>query len=171
MRSTPRRSGAPSQALVTQSAAGARQAFDALSGEIHASAVSAAFDDARLPREAVLDRLAIPYGAPATGAAAGFAATSGIAAPNLPTQAFAAWGQAFGSFGRIGGDDNAATLDRSVDGFILGVDASLDNRYRLGVAGGYTQSSSEPRRAGFERPCRLDLRRRLWRRKPQCAAA
>ena len=126
---------------MTQSAAGARQAFDALSGEIHASAVSAAFDDARLPREAVLDRLASLYGAPATGAAAGFAATNAIAAPTSPTQAFAAWGQAFGSFGRIGGDGNAATLDRSVGGFILGADASLDNRYRLGVAGGYTQST------------------------------
>jgi len=130
-----------SQALVTQSTAGARQAFDALSGEIHASAVSAAFDDARLPREAVLDRLANLYGAPATGAAAGFAAANAIAAPALPTQAFAAWGQAFGSFGRIGGDGNAATLDRSVGGFILGADASPDNRYRLGVAGGYTQST------------------------------
>ena len=130
-----------SQALVTQSTAGARQAFDALSGEIHASAVSAAFDDARLPREAVLDRLANLYGAPATGAAAGFAAVNAIAAPTLQTQAFAAWGQAFGSFGRIGGDGNAATLDRSVGGFILGADASPDNRYRLGVAGGYTQST------------------------------
>jgi autotransporter-associated beta strand protein len=134
--------GSPlSEALVGQSAAGARQAFDALSGEIHASAVSAAFDDARLPREAALDRLASLYGAPATGAAAGFAATNAIAASALPTQAFATWGQAFGSFGRIGGDGDAATLDRSVGGFILGADASLDNRYRLGVTGGYTQST------------------------------
>ena len=134
--------GSPlSEALVAQSAAGARQAFDALSGEIHASAVSAAFDDARLPREAVLDRLASLDRAPATGAAAGFAAVNAIAAPTLQTQAFAAWGQAFGSFGRIGGDGNAATLDRSVGGFILGADASPDNRYRLGVAGGYTQST------------------------------
>ena len=130
-----------SQALLTQSAAGARQAFDGLSGEIHASEVSAAFDDARLPREAVLDRLASPYGALATGAGAGFVATNGIAAPSLPAQVFAAWGQAFGSFGRIGGDGNAAALDRSVGGFVLGADASLDNRYRLGVAGGYTQST------------------------------
>ncbi|MGA2494423.1 MAG: autotransporter domain-containing protein [Roseiarcus sp.] len=134
--------GSPlSEALVSQSAAGARQAFDALSGEIHASAVSAAFDDARLPREAVLDRLANPYDAPSTGAVAGFAATNAIANPSLPPHAIATWGQAFGSFGRIAGDGNAATLDRSVSGFILGADASFDNRYRLGVAGGYSQSS------------------------------
>jgi outer membrane autotransporter protein len=134
--------GSPlNEALVTQSAAGARQAFDALSGEIHASAVSAAFDDARLPREAVLDRLASLYGAPATSAAAGFAGTNAIASANPPSQAFAAWGQVFGAFGRIGGDDNAATLDRSVGGFILGADANFDNRYRLGVATGFTRST------------------------------
>ena len=134
--------GSPlSEALASQSAAGARQAFGALSGEIHASAVLAAFDDARLPREAVLDRLANLDGASASGAAAGFAATSAIAAPASSAPAAAAWGQAFGSFGRIGGDGDAATLDRSVGGFILGVDASPDNRYRLGVAAGYTQST------------------------------
>jgi fibronectin-binding autotransporter adhesin len=134
--------GSPlSEALVTQSAESARQAFDALSGEIHASAASAAFDDARLPREAVLDRLASLRGEPAIGTATGFATTNAIAPSAAPTQVFAAWGQAFGSFGRIGGDGNAATLDRSVGGFILGADASPDNRYRLGVAGGYTQST------------------------------
>ncbi len=129
-------------AVVGQSVAGARAAFDALSGEIHASAVSSAFDDARLPREAVLDRLSSPYGAlPVGGGAAGFAAMNAIAAPTLPADVFAAWGQAFGSFGHIGGDGNAATVDRSMGGFILGVDATLDNRYRLGVAAGYSQSS------------------------------
>jgi autotransporter-associated beta strand protein len=127
-----------SQALLPQSAAGARQAFDALSGEIHASAVSAAFDDARLPREAVLDRLANPFDEPSTGAVA---ATKAIASPSLPPHAFATWGQVFGSFGRIAGDGDTATLDRSVSGFILGAEANPDNRYRLGVAGGYTQST------------------------------
>ncbi len=112
--------GALVGAVAGQSGAGARQAFDALSGEIHASAVSAAFDDARLPREAALDRLASLYGAPADGAA---------------------WGQAFGAFGHIGGDGDAATLGRSVGGFILGADVGFDNRYRLGVAGGYTRSA------------------------------
>jgi fibronectin-binding autotransporter adhesin len=52
----------------------------------------------------------------------------------------ATWGQAFGSWGHIGGDGNAATIDRSLGGFILGADASFDNHYRLGVAAGYTQS-------------------------------
>jgi len=44
-------------ALVTQSAAGARQAFDALSGEIHASAQTAMLDDSLYLREAVLGRM------------------------------------------------------------------------------------------------------------------
>jgi outer membrane autotransporter protein len=134
-------SGAPLyDALVGQSVVGAQAAFDALSGEIHPSAVSAAFDDSRLPREAVLDRLASPYGALVTGGATGFSAMNAIVGPSVPAQVFAAWGQAFGSFGHIGGDGNAATLDRSMGGFILGLDASLDERYRLGVAAGYTQS-------------------------------
>jgi autotransporter-associated beta strand protein len=134
--------GAPLySALLGQSVAGARQAFDALSGEIHPSAASAAFDDTRLPREAVLDRLASPYGALPPGGATGFAAMNAIVGPSVPAQVFAAWGQAFGSFGHIGGDGNAATLDRSMGGFILGADASLDERYRFGVAGGYTQST------------------------------
>ncbi|MGO9755920.1 MAG: autotransporter domain-containing protein, partial [Roseiarcus sp.] len=133
-------SGAPLYgALLGQSVTGARAAFDALSGEIHPSAVSAAFDDARLPREAVLDRLASPYGAPG-GGATGFSAMSAIVGPTVPANVFAAWGQAFGSFGHVGGDGDAATLDRSMGGFILGLDATLDQRYRLGVAAGYTQS-------------------------------
>ncbi len=130
-----------SEALLTQSAASARQAFDELSGEIHAGEVSAAFDDARLPREAVLDRLADSYGGLATGAASDVVATNGITASSPPAQVFASWGQVFGSFGSIGGDGNAATLDRSVGGFVLGEDATLGDRYRLGVAGGYTQST------------------------------
>ena len=51
-------------ALISQTTSGALSAFNALSGEIHASAIGAAFDDTRLPREAVLDRLAETYGAP-----------------------------------------------------------------------------------------------------------
>jgi outer membrane autotransporter protein len=135
--------GAVYNAVIGQAtAADARQAFDALSGEAHASAVSAAFDDAALPREAVLDRLASPYGAlPTSDGATGFAAMNAITAPVLPPDVFAAWGQAFGSFGHIGGEGGAATLDCSAGGFVLGADATIDSRSRIGVAAGYTQST------------------------------
>ncbi len=124
-------------AIIGQTVAGAVTAFDALSGEVHASAVSAAFDDQRLPREAVFDRLATPYG----GALAGGAQSiKTLAAPN-PAQVFAAWGQALGSWGHIGGDGNAATLSNDLGGLIFGADATLQGRYRLGVAGGYDYST------------------------------
>ena len=124
-------------AVIGQTVPGALAAFDALSGEIHASAVSAAFDDQRLPREAVFDRLATPYG----GALAGGAqSVQTLAAPN-PAQVFSAWGQAFDSWGHIGGDSNAATLSNNLGGLIFGADATLQGRYRLGVAGGYDYST------------------------------
>ena len=124
-------------AIIGQTVTGAVAAFDALSGEVHASAVSAAFDDQRLPREAVFDRLATPYG----GALAGGAqSVQTLAAPN-PAQVFAAWGEAFDSWGHIGGDGNAATLSNNLGGLIFGADATLQGRYRLGVAGGYDYST------------------------------
>jgi len=112
-----------------QTAAGARQSFGSFAGDIHASAVSAVFDDTRLPREAVLDRLTSAIGEPGA-----------IHGTDLPSFALTTWGQGFGSFGRTGGNGNAATLDRSLGGFILGADTLLGDRYRVGVTGGYTQS-------------------------------
>ena len=124
-------------ALISQTKAGALTAFNALSGEIHASAVGAAFDDTRLPREAVLDRLAESYGAlPPSGAKT-------VKTYDFSTQAqvFSAWAQAFDSWGRLGGDGNSATTNNNLGGFILGADATLSGRYRLGVAGGYTSAN------------------------------
>ena len=109
------------RAVLSENAAGARQAFDAVSGEVHASAVTAAFEDSRLVREAILDRL---QGADA-----------------LPTgTGLTFWSRDFGNFGRNGGNGNAATLDRSLAGFILGADRQFDNLpgWRLGAAGAYT---------------------------------
>ena len=70
-------------AVVGQSVAGARQAFDALSGEIHASAVTAAFEDQRLPREAIFDRLSQPAETPVLGAAT---TMTGAYAADLPSR-------------------------------------------------------------------------------------
>jgi outer membrane autotransporter protein len=124
-------------ALISQTTSGALSAFNALSGEIHASAVGAAFDDTRLPREAVLDRLAESYGAPSPSGAK-MVKTYGF---STPTQVYSAWALGFDSWGHLGGNGNAATTTNNSGGFILGADATLFSRYRLGVAGGYANSS------------------------------
>ena len=78
-------------ALISQTTSGALSAFNALSGEIHASAVGAALDDTRLPRQAVLDRLAETYGAPPPGGAK----TVKTYDFSTPTQVYSAWAQGF----------------------------------------------------------------------------
>ena len=114
-------------------------ALGALSGEVHASAVSAAFNDASLPRDAILDRLSETYGMlPSTGS---FSANTALEAPHVGSSGVAFWGQGFGRAGRIGGDGNATTLDRTAEGFILGGDVTPDPRYRIGAVAGYTNSS------------------------------
>jgi fibronectin-binding autotransporter adhesin len=133
-------------AVIGQTIAGARQAFDALSGEVHASAVTAAFEDSRLPREAILDRLSEPFAGPSLGSTmAAYAADMPAKARRLARpepQLISFWGQAFGDIGTSGTDGNAASLSRSTDGFIAGGDASLigvaGGDWRLGAAGGYT---------------------------------
>jgi len=144
-------------AVVGQSVAGARQAFDALSGEVHASAVTAAFEDARLPREAILDRLNRPLETPLLGVAStmtgAYAADLPGRRPNLaPVEArmyrprlFDLWGQGFGNWGRTSNNGNAASLSRSTGGFVLGADTTVSvpwsGSWRFGVAGGYTNDS------------------------------
>src|SRR5262249_12599602 len=141
--------------VVGQTVTGARQAFDALSGEIHASVVSAAFEDSRLPREAILDRLGerpletpwLGVASTMTGAyAAGLPSRTGpVVAPVEVRMAqprfFGLWGQGFGDWGHVGGDHNAARMTRELGGFIIGLDTErqlFDGTWRFGVAAGYT---------------------------------
>jgi outer membrane autotransporter protein len=137
-------------AVAGQSVAGARQAFDALSGEVHASAVTAAFEDSRLPREAILDRLNQPFTGPTLGStmaayAADLPTKARPLAPPAEPQGISFWGQAFGDFGHSGTDGNAASLSRSTDGFVIGGDASAigvaGGDWRFGAAGGYTSDT------------------------------
>ncbi|MFI4997506.1 MAG: autotransporter domain-containing protein, partial [Hyphomicrobiales bacterium] len=145
-------------AVVGQTAAGAQQAFDALSGEIHASAVTAALEDQRLPREAILDRLSqrpldtswLGVASTMTGAyAADLPSRKGPALAPVDVQMYrprlyGLWGQGFGDWGRTGSDHNAAKLTRDTGGFIIGADAAehaWGGTVRLGLAGGYTDDS------------------------------
>jgi outer membrane autotransporter protein len=117
-----------------------------------------AYEDGRLVREAILTRLRRPMssGLPsfAQGSySAAYAADLPEAVPQ-PTQPvtvtpsfdprrFALWGEGFGSWGRIASNGNAASLETSTGGFILGADAQVADTFRFGVAGGFTRTSFE----------------------------
>lgn len=97
-----------------------RAAFDALSGEIHASVKTALVEDSRFLRSAANARLRAALRAGEGGGAI--------------------WGQGFGSWGSSDGDANAAALDRDIGGLLLGLDGRI-GAWRAGVVGGYSHSS------------------------------
>ena len=97
----------------------AQNAFDQLSGEVHATARTAALEDSRLPRDALLDRLADADGSGAV------------------------WIRAFEGLGANNGDGNAARAERKVRGLLAGVDRPLNETLILGAAMGVLKSETE----------------------------
>ncbi len=143
-------------AVIGQDAGGARQAFNALSGEAHASAITAGLSDQRLIRDAILDRLSRPAAAPAAGQTMALAGRHGFgAASEAPDDTLGFWSQAIGDTGTNRGDAEVAALSHQTAGVIFGGDVGgLDvpgGTARLGAAGGYSTtistSTSAPLRA------------------------
>ncbi|WP_170182053.1 autotransporter outer membrane beta-barrel domain-containing protein [Phreatobacter stygius] len=127
----------------------ARAAFDQLSGEIHASARTALVEDSRFLREAAINRLRAAFGAAgATRAPVAVYAADGPVSAAASTERFAVWGQAFGSWGRWSGDGNAARLNRSTGGFLIGADGSVLDIWRLGIVAGYSRTDFAVRERG-----------------------
>jgi len=150
--------------IVAGGVAGAQQAFNALSGEIHASVGSALADDSRYVREAITGRLIQSYyggigaggGQPIVMAAAaptnvvetdsssrmslgaGYGASRG--APPVDHD-LAWWSRAFGAWGQYDSNGNAATTDRNLGGFVTGVDGNMGSGWRGGLATGYLNTS------------------------------
>jgi outer membrane autotransporter protein len=148
-------------AVLVQSADGARQAYDALSGEVHATLPGILLNDSRYVRDAILSRL--QQASHAGGAASSAVALLGTGGPAVatlggetmmglgmgsggaaPPPAYGAglafWAQGFGAWGDFDGDGNAASADRTLGGFVSGVDAALGGGWRAGLAAGYSQS-------------------------------
>jgi outer membrane autotransporter protein len=141
--------------------AAARNAFDQVSGEAHASAKTALIEDNRFVREAATNRIRAAFGAvgashapvmayadPAdgrTGAYAAFASldprTTAAIAVAPATDRFALWGQGFGGWGSTNSDGNAARLSHSTGGFLIGGDAPIFDTWRLGMMAGYSRTS------------------------------
>jgi len=150
-------------AVLFQIPAGARQAFDALSGEIYGSVQSTLLDESILLRQELLTRLrqAAYSGAPGSlgalafggqqvaddGAELAYAKEPAFPVKAAPAAAPAAsrdwtfWAKGFGGWGRTDSDGNAAAVRRTFGGFITGADARFGDVLRLGIAAGDTFSS------------------------------
>jgi fibronectin-binding autotransporter adhesin len=115
-----------------------RRSFNLLSGEIHASLQTGLLMDSGLLRASVNERL---HSAFAGGKPSGAIHAEGgfdVGAPEKDGIAF--WSEAFGSWGHIDGDSNAAKMKRNTGGFVAGADAAFDN-WRFGAVAGYGNSS------------------------------
>ena len=161
------------QAVINLTSAGALQAFDALSGEVHGSAQASIIDDSRYVRQAILGRLRqAPYAGGTDAMAAlgsggpmlAYADPAGdgpLAYPegnwpaypiNRPAAArvpsdLTFWAEGVGAKGNINSDGNAADLNRNLGGVFTGFDRRF-GEWRAGLAAGYTNSSvSVPARA------------------------
>ncbi|KFC72719.1 Outer membrane autotransporter barrel domain-containing protein [Bosea sp. LC85] len=139
-------------AIVKLDAPSARQAFDALSGEVHASAQGILVEESTVVRGTAIDRLRSAFGTVAAsqqpvmtyGFAADMAAPVTGPMPRLvPNDRFAVWGQGFGSWGRNEAQGGVSKLSRSSGGFLLGADASVFDTWRVGLYSGYSRSTFE----------------------------
>ncbi|MGH6736431.1 MAG: autotransporter domain-containing protein [Methyloceanibacter sp.] len=145
-------------AVVTQTVEGARQAFDALSGEIHATLSGVLADDSRYVREAILGRLmqanasggdmqvaSLAAAGPQVASLDANAMTLGYGGKDLAPAPYgsplAFWTRAYGAWGDFDGNRNAATADRDLGGFVSGMDAQLSGSWRAGLATGASFSN------------------------------
>lgn len=116
------------QALLLPDAQAAGHLYGQLSGEIHASTLSALIDTSGLLRQATLGRLA--------HADVGFTnATPSSSAP------YGAWARVLGSWGALGASDEASRMTRSIGGMMFGADTRIGAAGRAGLAGALTRSS------------------------------
>ncbi|WP_159559693.1 autotransporter outer membrane beta-barrel domain-containing protein [Alcanivorax sp. S71-1-4] len=112
--------------IVTQAGtpASVQQGYDQLSGELHASALTALLEDSRLLRDTATDRLR------------GGAGDTTLAEGN----GYTGWLRPFGNWGRSDGERGTVDMDRDTQGFLLGVDTALDNGGRAGLLAGYSRT-------------------------------
>jgi fibronectin-binding autotransporter adhesin len=106
--------------LVRSTADEARDAYDQLSGEIYAGVMTTAIADGDTVRGALVDHLRGPA-----------------------AQGKSVWANAFGAWGDVKGDGNSASLKRDTQGFLMGVEAASDAGFRVGVAGGYSDTNAD----------------------------
>ena len=141
-------------ALLNQTADGARQAFDALSGEVFGSVQTTQAGQTQLARSAMLGRMrqasysgapgelgALAFGGPELAYAAdgnGFP----VKTPGMGDRSrdLTFWAQGLGGWGHTDSDGNAASVSSRFGGFLSGVDARYGDMLRAGLVAGYMRS-------------------------------
>ncbi|HWK64894.1 MAG TPA: autotransporter domain-containing protein [Rhizobiaceae bacterium] len=118
----------------------ARNAFDQLSGEIHASVKAGLFEDSHFVRDAVNDRIRAAFGAAGSLPVMAYG-PDGAQAAAADTDRFAVWSRGYGAWGSFDGDGDAARLDTASGGLFIGADALVGESWRLGLLAGYGHSS------------------------------
>lgn len=109
-------------------------AFHALHGSIYASAQSVMQQQSTYVRDILGGRL--------RQASDATSPTQAASAPRtVPGLTATLWGAAFGGWGNSKHSANATSLHRTIGGFMAGIDAPLDTQWRIGLAGGYSNST------------------------------
>ncbi|WP_188261945.1 autotransporter outer membrane beta-barrel domain-containing protein [Azospirillum tabaci] len=118
-------------------------ALDSLGGAVHAEAVTAARDSARLFGDAVQGRMAALR---ADGLAKSAAP---LATPEAEGgTALGLWARALGRFANSDGDGNAAGYRQRTGGIALGADRDLSDTMTAGAAFGYQRTAVDVRNSG-----------------------
>jgi outer membrane autotransporter protein len=117
----------------------ARSAFDSLSGEVHASTNTLLIQESSRSRDAVGARIRGAFDGLAAAEMPMIALHGAGEAPD-GTGGAAAWGQAYGGWGKTGGNRNAATMDHTSGGFFVGADMEISSGWRAGLVAGYGNS-------------------------------
>ena len=143
--------------LLNQTIAGARQAFDALSGEIFGSVQNIQAGQSQFTRDAMLGRMrqasyadapaelgALSFGGPQLAYAGddAYAADFPAKAPAArePSRGLTFWALGLGGSGHADSDGNAASLRSRFGGFLSGADARFGDTWRAGLVAGYTRT-------------------------------
>jgi autotransporter-associated beta strand protein len=112
-------------------------AADQLSGQIHASALTTLQNDAAVVRDTIQTRLGAAFAEMEGGPAF---ASNGASAARLPGLTASAWISAYGNWGDTDASFNASELTTSLAGTLGGIDASIHDWGRVGLAAGYGSS-------------------------------
>lgn len=102
-------------------AASARQAFDAIAGEVHATGLVTLAEDGAVFRQASGERL-------------------GYVFSSLPEES-GLWLEGTGAWGSSNSDGNTASFTRSNTGLMAGLDGYLGNGFHAGFLAGYSRST------------------------------